>query len=183
MVNRGFLTDARRWGMIKDQSMLIVELKKHFPARWPEWYMSALSFAWGAYVALHPEIFTQPQSREVLAGLVQMAGSFPPASVWGLSAVTLGLIRAAALFINGSYTRTPMVRLLMSFLSAFVWTQVVIGLLKTGVPNMGLVVYSGLVVMDIVSAYRAATDTVFAEKLRHDIKQETYRGRATNFIT
>lgn len=162
--------------------MLIVELRKHFPARWPEWFMAGLSFMWGSYVALHPQIFVQPESRVMLSGLTQMAGSFPPAAVWGLSAVTLGLIRGAALFINGSYTRTPMIRLLMSFLSAFVWTQVVIGLLKTGVPNMGLVVYAGLVVMDIVSAYRAATDTVFAEKVRHDSKQEERRGRANNFV-
>lgn len=161
--------------------MLIVQLKKHFPARWPEWFMAGMSFMWGAYISLHPELFEQPATAIVLAGMKQMAGNFPPAAIWGLSTVTLGLIRAAALFVNGAYTRTPMIRLGMSFASAFVWTQVFIGLYKSGVPNMGLVVYAGLVMMDIVSAWRAATDTVFAEKVRHDAKQERRRGNRTHF--
>jgi hypothetical protein len=151
--------------------MLIVSLKQHFPARWPEWFMAGLSFMWGSYIALHPQLFTQAATREVLAGLAGMAGEFPPAALWGLSTVVLGMVRGMALFVNGAYTRTPMIRLIMSFASAFIWTQVFVGLLKTGVPNTGIVVYGGLVVMDIMSAYRAATDTVFAEKLRHDLKQ------------
>lgn len=162
--------------------MLIVQLKHHFPARWPEWFMAAMSFAWGMYVSLNPIIFEQPATAAVLAGMKQMAGSFPPSAVWGLSTIFLGAIRAAALFVNGAYTRTPMIRLGMSFASAFVWTQVFVGLVKTGVPNMGLVVYAGLVVMDIVSAYRAATDTVYAEKVRHDAKQEQRRGRTSRNI-
>lgn len=161
--------------------MLIVSLKQHFPARWPEWYMSGMSFAWGAYMILHPQVFTQGATQEVLSGMAAMAGNFPPASLWGLSAVMLGVIRAAALFVNGAYTRTPLVRLVMSFASAFVWTQVCIGLWKSGVPNMGLIVYGGLVVMDIVSAYRATTDTVFAEKMRRDLKQERRRVERSQF--
>jgi len=155
--------------------MLIVSLKHHFPARWPEWYMAGLSFVWGSYLALHPEVFTSPATRQVLTGLASMAGPFPPAALWGLSTVVLGLVRGCALFVNGAYTRTPMIRLLMSFASAFIWTQVCIGLIKTRVPDTGIVLYAGLVVMDIVSAYRAATDTVFAEKLRHDSQQERRR--------
>lgn len=162
--------------------MLIVELKRHFPARWPEWFMAALSFMWGFYVALHPEIFTQAATREIMAGMAAMSGSLPAAAVWGLSAVTMGFIRASALFINGSYTRTPLIRVFMGFTSAFIWTQVVIGLLKSGVPNMGLVVYSGLVVMDIVSIFRAATDTVYAEKVRHESRQEARSGHRNSIV-
>jgi len=158
--------------------MLIVSLKQHFPARWPEWFMAGTSFMWGAYIALHPQVFTQEATKEILAGMAAMSGEFPPAALWGLSTVVLGMVRGTALFVNGTYTRTPMIRLVMSFASAFVWTQVCVGLLMTGVPNMGIVVYAGLVVMDIVSAWRAATDTVFAEKLRHDLKQS--RDHAAN---
>lgn len=161
--------------------MMIVSLKQHFPARWPEWFMSAELFLWGVYVALHPQLFTNPATRTLLSGLTGMAGGFPPSAVWGLSAVSMGMCRAAALFINGAYTRTPLIRLLMSFGSAFIWTQVVIGLMKSGVPNTGLTVYAGLVVMDIVSAYRAATDMVFAEKAAHDLKQERRRVERRNF--
>lgn len=161
--------------------MLIVQLRKHFPARWPEWFMSGLTFMWGLYVALHPELFTQEATARVLTGMAAMCNGFPPSAVWGLSGVILGLVRAAALFINGAYTRTPMIRLAMSFSSAFIWTQVFIGLLKTGIPNMGLVTYAGLVVLDIVSAYRAATDTVFAERARHHLKQGRTSGGHSKF--
>ena len=161
--------------------MLIVSLKQHFPARWPEWYMSGMSFAWGSYLILHPEVFTQNATQTILSGMAAMAGDFPPAAFWGLCTVVMGLIRAAALFVNGAYTRTPLIRLIMSFASAFIWTQICIGLIKTGVPNTGLVVYGGMVVMDIVSAYRATNDTVYAEKMRRDLKQERRRVERSNF--
>jgi hypothetical protein len=152
--------------------MIIVSLKQHFPARLPEWWMSAMLIAWGAYVVLHPDMFTQPSLRQVYAAMVDMAGGFNAAGVWGLGALTVGMTRACALFVNGAYTRTPLIRLFMSFLSAFIWTQVCIGLYKSGVANTGIVVYGGFVMMDIVSAYRAATDMVFAEKVRHDLKSK-----------
>lgn len=161
--------------------MLIVQLKHHFPARWPEWFMSGVSFAWGGYVVLHPEVFTDDATQAALSGMVQMAGDYPPSAIWGLSAVVMGLVRAAALFVNGAYTRTPLIRLCMSFASAFVWTQVFVGLIHSGVPNPNLVVYGGLVVLDIVSAYRAATDAVFAEKVRYDLRRDSGRGRRSNF--
>lgn len=160
--------------------MLIVSLKQHFPARWPEWFMSGMALSWGTYVFLHPELFTNPATGTLFAGLRVMAGNFPPAALWGLVLVVLGLVRGSALFINGAYTRTPMIRLAMSFASAFIWTQVSIGFMKSGVPNTGLIVYAGLVVMDMMSAWRAATDTVFAEKVRHDLKQDRSRGQRSN---
>lgn len=162
--------------------MLIVSLKQHFPARLPEWWMSSMLVLWGGYVVLHPGIFTASASRQMFSGMVAMAGDFDPAGLWGLSAVVIGMIRACALFINGAYTRTPMIRLFMSFLSAFIWTQVSIGLWKSGVENTGVVVYAGLVMMDIVSAYRAATDMVFAEKVRHDLKSMRPPHVASRFV-
>jgi hypothetical protein len=153
--------------------MLIVSLKQHFPARFPEWWMSLMLVLWGSYVVLHPRVFTD----QALSGLVAMAGNFDPAGLWGLSAVVIGMVRGGALFVNGAYTRTPMIRLLMSFLSAFIWTQVCIGLFKSGVENISVVVYAGLVMMDIVSAYRAATDMVFAEKVRHELKKRPHHAR------
>lgn len=143
--------------------------------------MAGLAFSWGTYVAMHPGIFTDDATRAMFSGMAQMAGEFPPSALWGISGIVIGLVRAMALFINGAYTRTPLVRLLMSFASIFIWTQIVIGLIKSGVPNTGLVVYSGLVVMDVVSAWRAATDMVFAEKMRHDLKQERRRVASSIF--
>lgn len=159
--------------------MIIVSLKQHFPARFPEWWSSALLILWGAYVALHPGIFTNPASAEMFHSMALMAGEFPPAPLWGLSAVVVGMTRASALFINGAYTRTPLIRVLMSMLSTFIWTQVCVGLMKSGVDNTGIVVYGGLVVLDIVSAYRAATDMVYAEVARYGLKKQGSRGHVS----
>lgn len=157
--------------------MLIVSLKQHFPARWPEWHQSGMALALGAYICLHPDLFTQPGTAQLFAGVALMVSWFgyPAFAVWGLILVTIGFVRAGALFVNGAYTRTPTIRLVMSFLSAFVWTQMAIGFLNSSISNTGIVVYSGLVIMDIVSAYRAAVDVVYAQKIRHDMKQGSNR--------
>jgi len=46
--------------------MLIQSLKQHFPARFPEWMMAGMLSSWGAYVVLHPELFTDPRSTTAL---------------------------------------------------------------------------------------------------------------------
>lgn len=162
--------------------MLIVSLKQHFPARLPEWWMSFMLVWWGVYVVLHPGLFVDDATRQVFSGMKDMARGYDPAAMWGLTALFIGMIRACALFVNGAYTRTPIIRLLMSFLSAFIWTQVCIGLFNSGVANTGIVVYAGLVMMDIVSAYRASTDMVFAEKVRLDMKSKRPRRVQHSFV-
>jgi len=67
--------------------MLIQSLKQHFPARFPEWMMAGMLSSWGAYVVLHPELFTDPRSASIFAGMV-----------WGLVALLIGMVRAFALF-------------------------------------------------------------------------------------
>lgn len=148
--------------------MLIQSLKQHFPARFPEWMMAGIMATWGAYIVLHPHLFTDPQTRPLFQGLADMVWvtGWDPAGVWGGASLVVGLLRACALFVNGAYARTPLVRLATSFISAFIWTQVAIGLARTGIPNTGLVTYSWLVIVDLASAYRAATDAVLAENNR-----------------
>lgn len=150
--------------------MLITSLKRHFPARFPEWLNAGILFSWGVYVSLHPELFTHPATHALWEGMREVVSFTPydPAAVWGLIAVSMGFVRAAALFINGAFTRTPAIRLLMSFGSAFIWTQVVIGFMKSEVPNTGIILYAWLVVADIASAYRASQDMTFAAKQRQD---------------
>lgn len=149
--------------------MLIQELRKHFPARMPEWWNAATMFLWGAYILLHPGIFDD----KLFDGLVSIATgwSVDPDRLsaerfWGLVTVTVGLIRLCALFVNGSYSRTPLVRLICSAVSAFVWCQVVVGLLKLPVPTTGVVMYCSAMGLDLLSAYRAACDVAIAESTR-----------------
>jgi hypothetical protein len=148
--------------------MLIQSLKHHFPARLPEWQNAGWLTCWGVYVSLHPGMFTDPETSGIFSGMAALVAwtGMAPAGVWGVCAILVGMVRAAALFINGAYARTPIVRLIASAISAFVISQIVIGLVRSGVPNTGVVTYFWLFLADIASAYRASSDIPVAEANR-----------------
>lgn len=156
--------------------LIIRSLRQHWPARKLEWLMAGLMIAWGWYVLLHPDLFTNPETASLLAGLADVSAPFTayPALAWGGACFLVGLTRGIALFVNGAYTRTPLIRLIASFASMFIVTQIIIGLWKSGVPNTGLVVYPWFVIADLLSAYQAAVDVVHAEKQR-EVEKETRR--------
>ena len=145
--------------------MIIRSLQEHWPSRTIEWIMSGFMISWGLYVLFHPELFRR---LEVFAEMGRMVWvlSDRPAVVWGSSAFVAGVIRATALFVNGAYTRTPVIRVITSFVSMFILTQIIIGLYRVGIPNTGLPTYTWLLIADMISAYRAARDAVHAETER-----------------
>lgn len=155
-------------GIRKLDSMFVTELRKHFPARIPEWVNAVTLAVWGAYIIAHPEIFLLPpySGLETLKWL-----DIPAPAFWGLLAFTVGWVRFGALLINGTYSRTPMVRLIASAVSAFVWSQILIGMWINEMPNASIVMYGGAVVMDLISAYRASRDVAIAEATRRMAKQ------------
>jgi hypothetical protein len=163
--------------------MIVRSLKQHFPARFPEWLNAGILSLWSIYVLFHPEMFVNAPTAALFAHMVVMAhwwGVASPALAWGLSGLVVGLFRTGALLVNGLHTRTPLIRLGTSFASAFIWTQIIVGLWRTGIPNTGLIVYGGLVFADLCSAYRAGCDVTWAE---HHRKVETGdRVRSSNVI-
>lgn len=162
--------------------MIIRSLQQHWPARKLEWLMSGFLISWGLYVLFHPGLFHDARTAELFSGMAAMAemvGAYP-ALLWGGTAFVTGVARTVALFINGAMTRTPMVRLIGCFVSMFIVTQVTVALWNSGVPNTGLIVYPWLVVADLLSAFRATVDVVYAEKQRHDNRESTGRVRNSN---
>lgn len=155
---------------------IIRSLRQHWPARKLEWLMAGFMLTWGWYVLLHPDLFTNPETASLLSGLADVSAPFTayPALAWGGVCFLVGLTRGIALFVNGAYTRTPLIRLIASFASMFIVTQITISLWESGVPNTGLVVYPWFVIADLLSAYRAAVDVVHAEKQR-EVEKETRR--------
>lgn len=139
-----------------------LDLKRHFEARATEWFNGLFLMAWGAYVILHPTLFHGP-TGPVWVGLL---GIIDRQEVWGLGAFCAGIIRVVALFINGKWGITPLIRVITSFMSVFVWFWVVVGLVKSGIPNTGIVVYGGLMLSDMYSAFRAAGDAYEAEAMK-----------------
>lgn len=158
--------------------MIIRSLRQHWPARKMEWLMAGFMIAWGWYVLLHPGLFSDEATAHLFSGLKAISDPVTDhaALAWGGSCFLVGLGRAIALFVNGAWTRTPLIRLIASFISMFIVTQIVIGFWQSGVPNTGLVVYPWFVVADLLSAYRAAVDVVHAEKQR-EVEKETRRDR------
>lgn len=156
--------------------MIINSLRQHWPARKLEWLMAGFAVSWGLYVLFHPSLFTDPATATTLKGLTEISAPVTeyPALAWGGVFFLTGLLRATALFINGAYTRTPLIRVLACFVTMFIVMQIIIGLWNSGVPNSDLVVYPWFIVADLLSAYRAAIDVVHAEKQR-GVQKETYR--------
>lgn len=145
--------------------MIVSTTWQHFQVRFSEWFGAACLFAWGAYVVLHPGMFTADGAGVMFSGMVAIM----PQQTWGLVAVLVGFMRLAALYVNGHHTRTPAIRLATSFASAFVWTQVVVGMWSAGIAQTGVVIYTGMVCADIYSAFRASGDvTLLSRRLREN---------------
>lgn len=164
--------------------MLIQRLKTHFPARAIEWLMAGVLFTWGYYVITHPQLFSAPETKALLSGIVRISNFFgqPPVTI-GLMAILIGFTRGVALFVNGAVTKTPLVRLVTAFMSAYLWTSICVGLWLSDVANTGLVVYPWFVFADIVSGYRAGYDLVIAESVaKQSRSQHDNRKRAGSRI-
>lgn len=159
--------------------MIIRSLRQHWPARKMEWLMAGWMVCWGWYTLMHPGMFTDARTKDLFSGLASISAPLTvyPALAWGGVCFVTGMTRAGALLINGAMTRTPLIRLIASFVSMFIVTQIFIGLWDSGVPNTGLVVYPWFVVADLLSAYRAAVDVVHAEKQREINKESRRAGR------
>lgn len=85
--------------------------------------------------------------------------------VFGLA----GAARVAALFINGRYPRTPIVRMIGAMAGFLLWTQISLFLLAgtvmaDGVMTTGLAVYVPLALADLLSIYRAAFDARYQRR-------------------
>lgn len=144
--------------------MIFKSLKTHFPARAIEWLMAGVLFTWGYYTIIHPQMFTEPNSAAMFSGVRRISEFFgqPPVAI-GVMALVTGIVRAAALFINGTMTKTPLVRLVTAFLSAYLWTSIAVGFWISDVANTGIAVYPWFVFADVASSYRAGYDLVIAE--------------------
>lgn len=138
--------------------MIIVEMKRHFEVRAIEWWSAACLTCWGAVVLLMPGLFELPTYQPFFQPLLAWASQ----PIWGMFAFTMGFTRLGALFINGFWKRTPLIRLATAFLSVCVWFFITAGLFRANAV-MGVVVYGWHMVADIYSSFRSASDTVEAE--------------------
>jgi hypothetical protein len=77
----------------------------------------------------------------------------------GISMILIGIIRLIILVINGSYRRSPHLRVLFSLLSGMTWFFLWISLLQASdVPPTVPVVYKWLSIIDFFAMLRSAND-------------------------
>lgn len=122
------------------------------PERAIEWLIGIIALAWGSIVLFFPTMF---ENQPALYGeMLRMM----PQPMWGLIAFAGGLLRLGALYVNGNHYRTPLVRVVTSFLSMFVWFFTAVGSIKTGMPQAEWAIYPVLMLGDLWSVYRASSD-------------------------
>lgn len=134
-----------------------IQMKSHFAVRSLEWFNAITLFSWGGYVSLHPGLFLDPEKKVLYTGLVRIMTQ----EGWGFSATIVALIQLSALFINGQWGLTPLIRCATSVLSVGAWFFVSAGIYLAG-SNTGIPVYLALMLAGAYSAYRAASDAAEA---------------------
>lgn len=141
--------------------ILLERMKEHFEVRAIEWGMAGWAITWGLQALLNPQVFTSPETAPLNIHMLHTLEWFfsqeDAATAIGLLALFVGSLRAVALWVNGAWKQTPLVRMIGSGLSAFVVSNIVFSLLQ-GPSTLGLVTYSWLFAADCFSGYRAAKD-------------------------
>lgn len=141
--------------------IVLKRFKAHFETRAIEWGMAGWAVTWGLQVLLNPEVFTSPVTRPLnqhMLNTLETVFTYNQAfHVLGILAVFAGLVRGAALTINGFWKQTPLIRIGASAISAFVVSNVAFSLMQ-GPPTLGVVTYSWLFAADCLSGFRAARD-------------------------
>lgn len=144
---------------------IIRNLKTHFSARAMEWGMAGWAISFGLMILLYPQALISSASQEVMSGLFAVGSRFSdnPLAFTGVVFLTMGLIRASALYVNGAWRQTPLLRMITSGVSATL-LMILINSLADTYPNTGVITYFWLFLADCLSAKRAASDWQFAHR-------------------
>jgi hypothetical protein len=119
-----------------------------------EWLLACMMVAWGIGLLLPGDTMSLPQFR--------MLGVIAPEPVWAVWSISMGAVRVAALYINGSWRRTPLLRVLgASF--GLIWWLVLGFLFKTsadgGPVPAGLLWFPVFIAFEGYSIVRGARDS------------------------
>lgn len=137
--------------------MMLVRLSDHLPLRITEWLVSGILLTWGVYCLNAPaSIWDDPVNWQI--------AEFGSQGFWGSYAFVLGLVRMAALFINGALRRSPHARAIGAFLSLLIWVQMTLGLLTAQWMGLAAIIYPWLCIADFYNVFRAAQDARISDE-------------------
>lgn len=130
----------------------------HFPVRVTEWVMLWPAIGMWAVFQVMPDMFTLSPSYSTLA-------RWATEQTWSMVFSGCGLIRMAALTINGTFKGfafSPHIRAVASVVGAAIWSQVSLGFLLAAVTGegalSGVIGWSTMVLLEIMNTYRSWSD-------------------------
>ena len=131
-----------------------------YPDRLIEWLFASMMLLWGMVLCLPLGTFANPQ----YAALAAIA----PEQVWGAVSIGIAVLRMTALWVNGSWRRTPAIRCLCSILGVMWWTAHLFLAIAApqAHPPAGLSWYGLFVVFEGVSCWRSAADGFHSRAFR-----------------
>lgn len=130
--------------------MIFVRFQRTFRERAPEWVLAFIQAGWGGTLLLPGATFSRPFFRPLAA--------IASEDMWGAVVFTTGIIRLAALYINGSRQETPQVRQACSMVSMFFWALLTMGAATLEWRTPAVFNYAGLFVLEAIMFQYAGRD-------------------------
>ena len=130
--------------------MILVRFARTFRERAPEWVLAFIQAGWGGTLLLPGETFDRPFFRP-LAAIASEAN-------WGSVVFVAGVIRLAALYINGSRAETPLVRQACSFVAMLIWAMLTMGAMTAEWRSPAVFNYLGLFALEAIMFSYAGRD-------------------------
>ncbi|TFF20836.1 hypothetical protein E3C22_18280 [Jiella endophytica] len=142
--------------------MIILRVYKgiadHFPMRFTEWVMMMPTFGMAAALHASPDMFAVSSSFGSLA-------RWADEGTWGLIVLFCGVVRLAALTVNGTFKGfrfSPHLRFGASLVGIFFWSQWTLGFALSwaslgGAPS-GIVAYGTFCAMELANLTRSGSD-------------------------
>lgn len=126
-------------------------MKEHLQSRFAEWTVGAALICWGLIVLSNPTLFA---TTSIYSAMTDIA----PQTIWGYTAVLIGLLRITFLIINGTWRRSAHLRAIGSGLSACLWAALWSSYFALDNPVPNLATIGALLALDIYSVWFAAAD-------------------------
>jgi hypothetical protein len=135
-----------------------VKFSETWPARRVEWLLSICLVGVGCIYTFGEGLF-QDQLYLVHSRIM-------PQWLWATGALSIGGLRFAALYINGTWRRSPHLRALGSFLSCFAWFELALAVLQAPIYGATVVIWPVFFVFDVHTTVSAAAEAARAD-VRH----------------
>lgn len=146
-------------------------VKTHLSERIAEWVLAFAMFNWGRTLLGPTDLFL---TNPALSGLAFIA----PEHVWGWVMEIIGGLRIAALLLNGTFAGTvysrwsPHIRGVTATVSAFIWFQVILGLMRSHVETTGMAIYPSVLALETWCVIRAAREAGSADRKALQAKRQ-----------